>query len=153
MEDYRVIRAIGKGSFGKVRPLLRRPFPHSPTGKPTPQCTPCPAPPLPAGLPRAARARKEAVCHESHPYEGRAAKGKVGLAVWGGIGRRLAVALSDSHAVLAFPPLPPAPSPLHCREACKNEVLLMQRLTHPAIIGYKESFFDRCVCVDTSVRA
>ena len=27
------------------------------------------------------------------------------------------------------------------REACRNEVMLMQRLTHPNIVAFKDSFF------------
>ncbi len=37
---------------------------------------------------------------------------------------------------------PLTPPALHCRDACRNEVMLMQRLTHPAIVQYKTSFFD-----------
>jgi len=28
-----------------------------------------------------------------------------------------------------------------CREACRNEVMLMKRLQHPNIVAYKDSFF------------
>jgi serine/threonine protein kinase len=28
-----------------------------------------------------------------------------------------------------------------CRDACRNEVMLMQRLQHPNIVAYKDSFF------------
>lgn len=37
----------------------------------------------------------------------------------------------------------PLPIPLHTREACRNEVMLMQRLVHPNIVAYKDSFFAK----------
>lgn len=36
------------------------------------------------------------------------------------------------------------------REACRNEVLLMQRLQHPNVVQYRDSFLARdnlCMCV------
>lgn len=46
--------------------------------------------------------------------------------------------LNCSTSTTALSPPPPL---FYRSEACKNEVTLMQRLQHPNIVAYKESFF------------
>lgn len=95
MEQYKVIRSIGKGSFGKVY-LVK----HVDEGR---------------------HFVMKVIKLKGIPPKERFVSRR----------RRIAAAMVVSRARAATPR----------REACRNEVMLMQRMQHPNIVAYRESFF------------